>query len=77
MPLVSYIMNSVRFWYYAHLGTCYQNLEKKIGVTGKIWEKVGVRLLRDLTEKSINFSSLAASDVRLLIFLVKRINRRN
>ena len=37
----------------------------------------GVELLRDLTEKSINFSALAASSIRLLIFLVKRINRRN
>ena len=49
-PLVSYIRNSLRFWYYASLSTCCQNLEKKIGVTGKIWEKVGVILLRNLTE---------------------------
>ena len=76
MPLVSYIRNSVRFWYYADLSTCCQNPEK-IGVTGKIWKKVGVKLLRDLTEKSINFTTLAASNIRLLIFLVKRINRRN
>ena len=41
---------------------------KKNGVTEKIWEKVGVKLLRDLTEKSINFSTLAASNIRLLIF---------
>ena len=55
VPLVSYIRNSLRFWYYASLSTCCQNLEKKIGVTGKIWEKAGVKLLRDLTEKSVNF----------------------
>ena len=50
---------------------------KKIRVTGKIWEKLGVRLLRDLTGKNINFSTLAASNIWLLIFLVKWINRRN
>ena len=41
VPLVSYIRNSLRFWYYASLSTCCQNLEEKIGVTGKIWEKWG------------------------------------
>ena len=30
---------------------------KKIAVTGKIWEKAGDKLLRDLTEKSVNFST--------------------
>ena len=54
VPLVSYIRNSLRFWYYASLSTCCQNLEKKVGVTRKIWEKAGVKLLRDLTEKSVN-----------------------
>ena len=38
---------------------------KKIGVTGKIWEKAGVKLLRDLTEKSVNFSTLATSNLLL------------
>ena len=55
VPLVSYIRNSLRFWYYASLSTCCQNLEKNIGVTGKIWEKAGVKRLRDLTEKSVKF----------------------
>ena len=64
MPLVSYIRNSLRFWYYASLSTCCQNLKKK---TGKIWEKAGVKFLRDLTEKSVNFSTLAISDIRLLL----------
>ena len=41
---------------------------KKIGVTGKIWEKAGVKLLRDLTEKSVNFSTLATSNRLLLVF---------
>ena len=40
---------------------------KKIGVTGKIWEKAEVKLLRDLTEKSVNFSTLATSSIRLLL----------
>ena len=35
----------------------------------KIWEKAGVKLLRDLTEKSVNFSTLATSNIRrLLVF---------
>ena len=29
VPLVSYIRKSLRFWYYASLSTCCQNLEKK------------------------------------------------
>ena len=41
---------------------------KKIGVTRRIWEKAGVKLLRDLTEKSVNFSTLETSDIRLLLF---------
>ena len=67
MPLVSYIRNSLRFWYYASLSTCSRNLEKKIGVTEQIWEKAGVKLLRDLTEKSVSFSTLATSSIRLLL----------
>ena len=55
VPLVSYIRNSLRFWYHASLSNCSQNLEKKIGVTRKIWEKAEFKLLRDLTEKSVNF----------------------
>ena len=67
VPLVSYIRNSLRFWYYASLSTCCQNLEKKVGVTVKIWEKAEGKLLRDLTEKSVNFSTLATSNIRLLL----------
>ena len=66
VALVSYIRNSLRFWYYASLSTCCQNLEEKIGVTGKIWEKAGVKLLMDQTEKSVDFSTLATSNIRLL-----------
>ena len=42
-------------------------LSKKIGVTEKIWEKAGATLLRDLTEKSVNFSAVATSDIRRLL----------
>ena len=55
VPLVSYIRISLRFWYYTSLSTCCENLDKKIEVTGKTWEKEGVKLLRDLTEKSCQF----------------------
>ena len=41
---------------------------KKIGVTGKIWEKTGVKHFRDLTVEKINFSTLATSNIRLLLF---------
>ena len=50
VPLVSYIRISLRFWYYAILSTCCESLEK-IEVTRKVWEKAGVKLFRDLTEK--------------------------
>ena len=50
---------------------------KKIGVTRKIWEKAGVNILRDLTEKRVNFGALATSNIRILLFLAKRINKRN
>ena len=43
------------------------NILKEIGVTGKNWEKAGVKLLRGLTEKSVNFSTLATSNIRLSI----------
>ena len=39
---------------------------KKIGVIEKIWETARVKLLRDLTEKSVNFSTLATSNISLL-----------
>ena len=60
------LRTTVRFWYYASLNTCCQNLEKN-GVTGKIWEKAGVKLLRDLTEKNVNFSTLTTSNIMLLL----------
>ena len=43
-------------------------LKKKIGVTEKIWEKAGVKVLKDLTVKSVNFSALATSDIKISLF---------
>ena len=37
MPLGSYIHISLRFWYYASVSTCCQNLEKNWGY----WENLG------------------------------------
>ena len=42
-------------------------LKKRIGVTGKICEKARVKLIKDLTEKSVNFSTLATFNIRLLL----------
>ena len=39
MPLVAYIRNSLRFWYYASFSTCCQNLEKKLVSPGKFGRK--------------------------------------
>ena len=68
VPLGSYIRNSLRFLCYASLSTCSQNLEK-IWVTGKIWEKAELKMLRDLTDKSVSFSTLVTSNIRLSLFL--------
>ena len=48
-----------------------------MGSPGQVLEKAEVKFLRDLTEKSVNFSTLATSNVRFLIFLVNKINERN
>ena len=40
-------------------------------VTEKIWEKAGVKVLRDLTLKSVNFSALATSDIKVSLFFVE------
>ena len=53
VPSVSYIRISLRFWYYASLSTCCQNLEKNWG-HGKVSEKAGLKLLRDLTERKVS-----------------------
>ena len=77
-PLVSYIRNSLRFWYYMlPLAPVVKDLKK--GVTGKIWKKAGVKLLRDLTEKSVNFSGFnwQITTLGFCYFLVKRINEQN
>ena len=66
MPLVSYIRNSLRFGIMLPLVPVVKIL-KKIGLMGEIWEKAGVKLFRDLTEKSVNFSTLATFNIRLLL----------
>ena len=38
---------------------------KKIGITKKIWKKEGVKVLRDLSVKSVNVSALATSDIKI------------
>ena len=70
MPLAFYIRNSLRFWYYASLSTCCQNLEKNWGHRENL-EESGGQTLRDLTEKSANFSTLATSNIRLLLVFVE------
>ena len=64
--LVSYIRNSLRFLYSASLSTCFQNLEKNWGHLENLGES-GVKLFRDLTEKTVNFSTLPTSNMRLLL----------
>ena len=66
VPLVSYIRNSLRFWHYDFLSICCQYLGKNWGHRESFGES-GVKLLRDLTEKSVNFSTLATSNIRLLL----------
>ena len=67
VPLVSYIRNPLRFWYYASFSTCCQNLEKNWG-HWENWEKAGFKLLRDLSKESVNFSTFATSNIRFLLF---------
>ena len=67
MTLVSYIRNSLQFGIMLPLVSVVKILKKRIGVTGKIWEKARFKLLRDLTEKSVNFSTLATFNIRLLL----------
>ena len=50
---------------------------KKTGVTGKTWEEAGVKLLRDLTEKIVYFSTLATSSIRLLLVFCEEDQLRN
>ena len=41
VPLISYIRNSLRFWYYVSLSTCCQNLEKNWGHRENLGESGG------------------------------------
>ena len=44
---------------------------KNIRVIVKLCEKAGVKILRDLTEKSVSVNNLATSKIRLLLFFGK------
>ena len=68
MPLVSYIRNSLRFWYYADLSTCCQNLEKKYWSHQENLGEGGGQTFKESDREKYNFSTLAASNIRLLIF---------
>ena len=67
MHLVSYIRNFLIFLYCLFKYLLSKSW-KKIGVAGKNLEKAGVKVLRHLTEKSVNFSTLATFNIRLLLF---------
>ena len=67
MPSVSYIRNSLRFWYYANLSTCCQNLEKNWSHRENLGEGGG-QTFKGSDREKYNFSTLAASNIRLLTF---------
>ena len=54
VPLASYIRNSLRFWYYASLSTCCQNLEK-IAITGKILGESGCQTFKGADREKCQF----------------------
>ena len=66
MPLVSYIRNSLRFWYYASLSTCCQNLEKNWGHRENLGGSGGQAFKGSDPEKC-HFSTLATSNIGLLL----------
>ena len=67
--LVSYNRISLRSGYYSTLVPVVKILKKR-GHQKNLGEN-GVKLLRNLTEKSVNFSTLATSNIRLLLFFVE------
>ena len=68
MPLVSYIRVSLRFWYYASLSTCCQNLEKDWGHWKNLGESGG-QIFKGSDREKCEFSTLVTSSIRLLLFL--------
>ena len=69
MPLVFYIRHSLRFLHYIMPALVpIAKILKKIGVTGKIFGESGGQTFKDLTEKSVNFSTLTTSDIGFLLF---------
>ena len=69
MPLGSCGQTSTQFWYYGPLSACSQILDKKVGVPGKTWTRKEVRVLKDLTEKSVIFSAQTTFHGQLLLSL--------
>ena len=69
VSLGSYIKISLRFWYYASYCLLSKSL-KIFGLTGRIWDKVEVKVSRDLTKKRVNFSALATSNIKLSLFFL-------
>ena len=67
MPSGSYIKTPLRFSIMHPLVPVVKILTKT-GVAKKIWEKAEVKVLRDLTQKSVNFSALANSNIKLSLF---------
>ena len=67
MLLSYYIRNSLSFCI-MHPSVPFVKVLKKACLTRKIWEDAGVKVLRDLTEKSAKFSTLASSNTRFLLF---------
>ena len=64
VPLCCYGHTSLR-----SESACCRNLEKKLGVTKKIREREGVKILKGLTEKSVIFTALATFHCQFSLFL--------
>ena len=57
MPLGSYITDSLRFRIMHPLVPMVKILGKKLGSLEKFWRKRELKVIRDLTEKSVSFST--------------------
>ena len=68
MPLVSYSRIPSDFGIMPPLVPVVKVFKKKFESPGKFGRNQVSKVLRNLTEKSVNFSILAASNIRLLLF---------
>ena len=71
VPLVSYISNSVRFWYYASLSNYCQNLEKDNWGHRENLGESGGKTFKESDREKCQFSTLATSNIGLLLFFGK------